>query len=130
MGLMDKYDDLIRANLFKNTAEEDDDTSNQNFIPINSNNQSNTNLNNNAVSNTVTNSSQTVANSSQTSQDMSSENTPVGDSESVGESRNAYELNEKNSVSKQASPHIEYFIAISLIVFLALFVGYRQKSNE
>ena len=130
MGLMDKYDDLIRANLFKNAPEEDDDTSNQNLIPINSNNQSNTNLNNNVVANTVTNSSQTVANSSQTSQDMSSENTPVGDSTSVGDNMNAYELNEKNSVAKQASPHIEYFLAISIIVFLALFVGYRQKSNE
>lgn len=163
MGLMKKYDDLIQANLQRNNPqnEEEEDTPNQNVIPINSNDQHNMNSNSGVIINTakivanspqiavnspqiavngsqsavnssqtVTNSSQTVANSSQTSQDLLSEDSPVGDLASVGNNKNAYELNEKNSVAKQVSPHIEYFLAICIIVFLALFVGYRKKSNE
>ena len=134
-SVIEKYDELIHPKLpIINPEDEkvvDEDTSNQNLIPINSNNQSN------VISKTVTNSSQTlanrsqsVANTSQTAQDVLSDNTPVGDLSSVGDNKNAYELNEKNSVSKQVSPHIEYFLAICIVVFLALFVGYRKKSNE
>ncbi|MGX8693643.1 MAG: hypothetical protein ACSW71_01925 [Methanobrevibacter sp.] len=117
MSLMDKYADIIRNNFnIKHNGEEpviDGGTTNQNLIPINSNNQNTNNA---------------IANSS--SLYTSSENIAMGNSTSVGTYKNAYELNEKNSVAKEVSPHIEYFLALSIIVFLALIIGYRKKSNE
>ena len=145
MGLMKKYDDLIQANFQRNNPNNaNKDTSNQDLNPITSNNQSDTS---NTITNTssqtvtniaetvanmteaVTNTAQTVTNSSQQLQDTSIGESDVGNSESTGETKNAYELNEK-SVAKQASPHSEYTIAVVIIVFLALLIGYRKQSKE
>ena len=140
MGMMEKYDDLIQANFRRSSPQ------NENSNPVTSNNQSSTDtssdiINNatqtvanttQAIANTtqaIANTAQAVANSSQTLQDNLIGDSDVGDLASVEQSRNAYELNEK-SVAKQASPHIEYAIALTIIVFLALFIGYREKSRE
>ncbi|WP_405303899.1 hypothetical protein [Methanobrevibacter sp.] len=117
MSLLKKYDDIIRNNFNINHNGEkeviDGDTSNQNLIPISSNNQT--------ASNAISNSS---------SQQFTSSDVVMGNSTTVGTYKNAYELNEKNSVVKEASAHIEYFLALSVIVFLALIIGYRTKSEE
>ena len=149
MSLMDKYDDLIHPKLpnseddnqNQNTEEDvNNDVPDENLIPINSNNKSDVILDNNTITDivqtienitqTITNASQTIANTSQTLQDMLIEDSAVGDLTSAGENKNAYELNEKDSVAKQAYPHIEYFIALAIIIFLALLIGYREKNKE
>ena len=128
MSLMDKYNDLVKgyyqihpySNVNKQNnykGDSDSTTSNKNLIHINSNSSSN-----------MDHIAQTATNSSQTSSSVSNDGS-VGDLPSVGTNNNAYELNERNSVVKQIS-HIEYFLAVAIIAFLALFVGYREKSNE
>ncbi len=149
MGLMDKYDDLIHPkvpnsqddNQNQNIEEDvNNDVPDENLIPISSNNQSDVIIDNNTITDivqtienitqTITNASQTIANSSQTLQDMLIEDSAVGDLTSVGQNKDTYELNKKDSVAKQAYPHIEYFIALAIIVFLALVIGYREKNKE
>ena len=145
MNLLSRYTDLIDhyfpdgyLDEYKKqdntpTADDNENASNQGFNPNKNSNLSSNNQNNNQyniISNN-TQSSNTATNSSQNLKDLiSSKNIVIGNSTSAGENKNAFELNKKDSVAKQASSNIEYFLALAIVVFLALVLGYRAKNKE
>lgn len=129
MGLLDKYGDILGFYI-----KEGQSKNNKPHVPSGPVNNgasepasgSNVSSNNPIILN---------ANGTQASQDLSNQNVAIGNSTvgvdaSANDAANAYELNSKNSVSKQADTHIEYFLVLCAIVFLAIFVGYRRKGNE
>ena len=54
----------------------------------------------------------------------------IGNSTSVGNSKNAYELNKSKSVAKEINLDIKYVIAGVALVFILLAIGYRKYQKE
>lgn len=142
LGLLNRYDDLI-GNYFpagyldnikkQNPSDINKNSPNKNSNNYNLNSANNTNseiVNDKKTINDVINNANAISNSSQAFEDTSSDNQIIlGNSTSHGENNDnsAYELNKKESVSKSASPSIEYFLVLAIVTILALFVGYKTK---
>ena len=100
--------------------------SNSNHVQEKSNNQNTikTNSTNNNL-NTESNS-----NNPQIVNTTSNERLVIGNSTSVGDSKNAYEINKSKSVAKEVNLDIKYFVAGILAVFILLAIGYRKYQKE
>ena len=60
----------------------------------------------------------------------SNERLVIGNSTSVGDGKNAYELNKSQSVAKETNVDLKYFIAGLVIVFILLAIGYKRYQKE
>ena len=140
LSLLNRYSDLIGSyfpsgylNQFKNKAtdiKEPSEKLNRTKDSDMTNNNAK-NVENSIITSNVVNSSNANANSHQEAESNYSNNAGTNENlVSPGENNKAYELDKKDSASKQVSPHFEYFIAIAVIAFLALLVGYKRSSGE
>ena len=145
----DSFDRLKQQfDVAKNTMQDNSMTDNINDNTINNNQNNNNqkdtnsqnmqnNINRNSTSDrlsTDSNINSLNRNSNSTSAPMSNSDSnnqiAVGNSTVTGEQKDAYELNKHNSVSKESSLDIKYFI-LALIIAIALFlIGYKRYQNE
>ena len=131
-GLLNKYEDLIGhyfpSGYLDNIKKPKENIDINNPIE-NPKNSDMANINK-QVNNNVTRPNANTNDSSKEGQNIYFNNVASGNSTSHGEDNKAYELNKKNSVSKKASPQFEYFIALAVVAFLALAIGYKRGSKE
>jgi predicted outer membrane repeat protein len=149
VNLLNKYSDLLK-DYFPNSSLEDlnskfktpenNNPNNNQNRQSNANNEKQERLTKEPIDKIIINSTddeklEVISNSSSSTPDsFSTGHSNVGNSMSsspAGESHdNAYELNEKPSVSKEINTDLKYFAILSAITLILLAIGYKRNKKE
>ncbi len=135
---LNKYHDLIKdffpENYLETIKKQSESKANQNKEdeykkPI-SNETGFKDSNNNNTQNSLNDTKIIISNAINNNVELNNELISFNSTSPVGDNEKAYELNEKNSVSKSQSPRLLYLIICLIIALIALVIGYRKENNK